>query len=409
MQDLERQFLGTSDLDGQPHLAALALAEAINRARAAQAERDSLSRDNRSASVARLEALRKKLQPLYAAIPRDVEMFDLGLIPTERPRLFVDMIAYVEMGQDQRIYRLFQETRAGRVSLLETEDPDRIVDRVTDYVAERLVERERALAVETAASRRLPPPAWDAAPIAQAEPTTVRDLRPQPLAAIADEVRVEPALPFRDQMSVASSSAVSPVVTQAAPAAVASLGLAATALAGSAVQDLRDQAETTASLAVAETSPVLADPADLAAEARGVLAPVVETVAATSVDPGGAIKETVDDGVAELRERAATMAREREAAATALIETVPQAVSAPVQETAQTIASVAADVASPAPLAEGAVAAAADTAATAVSVTQTAPQSGGAKGLLSWLLPVVIGAGLGALALYLTLKHLSTP
>ena len=62
------------------------------------------------------------------------------------------------MGRDKRIYRFLQDTRYGRKVLAENVSIPEIAEAVTKYVAQRLIERERALA-ETAARRdRRPPP-----------------------------------------------------------------------------------------------------------------------------------------------------------------------------------------------------------------------------------------------------------
>ncbi len=151
MQALPRQT-PTSRVDKASHSgamdanhAAIALATAMNEARAALAERDEAVEDQREAGVARLQALRGKLAPLYAAIPRDVDLFDLGFVTPEKPRLFVDIIAYVEPGRDGG-YRFVQESRSGRKTLLETSDEASLIGEITRYVAHRLVVRERALA-----------------------------------------------------------------------------------------------------------------------------------------------------------------------------------------------------------------------------------------------------------------------
>jgi hypothetical protein len=49
------------------------------------------------------------------------------------------------MGRDKRIYRFVQDTRFGRIVLAESHDVPVIVDAVTDYVARRMIERDRAL------------------------------------------------------------------------------------------------------------------------------------------------------------------------------------------------------------------------------------------------------------------------
>jgi hypothetical protein len=147
MQDMNQEFgFSTQDDTTQSrNLAAIALAEAMNRARAQQTGRESTKIDLRAGAVARLEVLRKKLAPLYSAIPHDVELFDLGLISHEKPRLFVDIIAFIELNRDQTGYRFLQETRAGRAILAETGDEKHLIAVVTDYVARRLIERELAL------------------------------------------------------------------------------------------------------------------------------------------------------------------------------------------------------------------------------------------------------------------------
>ena len=72
----------------------------------------------------------------------------MALTQGEHPRLFLDMIAFVDMAHDKRTYRLFQDTRHGRVLMAESQSVDTIVAAVSDYVARRLVERERALAAD---------------------------------------------------------------------------------------------------------------------------------------------------------------------------------------------------------------------------------------------------------------------
>jgi hypothetical protein len=50
------------------------------------------------------------------------------------------------MGRDKRVYRFLQDTRYGRKVLAETAQVDDMVDAITKYVAQRIIERERALA-----------------------------------------------------------------------------------------------------------------------------------------------------------------------------------------------------------------------------------------------------------------------
>jgi len=80
--------------------------------------------------------------------PPGVDMFDLALAQGDHPRLFVDMIAFVDMAHDRRTYRFHQDTRNGRLLIAESQSADAIAATVANYVARRLIERERALASE---------------------------------------------------------------------------------------------------------------------------------------------------------------------------------------------------------------------------------------------------------------------
>ena len=122
------------------------LKDAVRDARIEAAERSAVVVDLRDAEVARLDLLNEALDPLFADVPADVELFDRGVSKGDVPRLWVDVIAHVEMGRDKRQYRFVQDTRYGRAVLAESYEVNDIVAAVTRYVARRMVERERALA-----------------------------------------------------------------------------------------------------------------------------------------------------------------------------------------------------------------------------------------------------------------------
>jgi hypothetical protein len=130
-------------------LAAERLKRAMRQARIDDAERSRVVFELRGAEIARLEMLRDELLPVIAEVPKDVDLFDVALVPSERPRLFVDMIAFVEMGRDRRAYRFLQDTRLGRVTIAESERLEPMVEAITDYIARRLIERDKALAGDT--------------------------------------------------------------------------------------------------------------------------------------------------------------------------------------------------------------------------------------------------------------------
>jgi hypothetical protein len=121
------------------------LKEAVHQARVEAAERTSVVVDLRDAELARLELLNEALDPLFADIPPDVDLFDRGISRGDIPRLWIDAVAHVAMGRDKRIYRFLHDTRVGRRVLAESHDIPDIVQAVTDYVARRIVERQRAL------------------------------------------------------------------------------------------------------------------------------------------------------------------------------------------------------------------------------------------------------------------------
>jgi hypothetical protein len=127
------------------------LKDAVREARIESAERSAVIVDLRDAEVARLELLNEALEPLFAELPPDVELFDRGVSHGDTPRLWIDVIAHVAMGRDKRLYRFVQDNRYGRSVLAESFDVDQIVVAVTSYVARRLVERERALAIDSMA------------------------------------------------------------------------------------------------------------------------------------------------------------------------------------------------------------------------------------------------------------------
>jgi hypothetical protein len=127
-----------------------ALKDAVREARIEAAERSAVVVDLRDAELARLELLNEALDPLFADIPAGVELFDRGISRGDVPRLWIDMIAHVEMGRDKRQYRFVQDTRYGRAVLGESHDIPDIVHNVTRYVACRL---QKVIAQERRRSR----------------------------------------------------------------------------------------------------------------------------------------------------------------------------------------------------------------------------------------------------------------
>ena len=124
------------------------LRDALRKARVDHAERTAVVVDLHDAEVARLELLNEALDPLFDEIPQAVDLFDRGISRGETPRLWIDAIAHVAMSRDKRVYRFLQDTRHGRKVLAESQNIPEIVDAVAKYLAQRLIEREHALAAE---------------------------------------------------------------------------------------------------------------------------------------------------------------------------------------------------------------------------------------------------------------------
>src|SRR3954468_8073129 len=137
----EAQNTGNEARDMRP----TRLRDALRQARIEAADRTGVVVELRDAEVARLEILNEALDPLFAEVPGQVDLFDRGVSQGETPRLWIDVVAHVVMGRDKRIYRFVQDTRFGRIVLAESHDVPVVVDAVTDYVARRMIEREHAM------------------------------------------------------------------------------------------------------------------------------------------------------------------------------------------------------------------------------------------------------------------------
>jgi hypothetical protein len=146
-------------MDDKPHNAPVQpdLGASIRQARVENAERAEAIAEVRELEIVRLKALESALKSVLDQAPQGVDLFDMALTQSEHPRLFLDMIAFIDMAHDKRTYRFFQDTRQGRLLMAESQSVDTIVAAVSDYVARRLVERERALTVAPRVADELPP------------------------------------------------------------------------------------------------------------------------------------------------------------------------------------------------------------------------------------------------------------
>lgn len=121
------------------------LRDAIREVRTATAERSDVVVELRDAERARLEMLAEELRAVFNEVPADDEQFIFTVAAGTPPRLWIDMTSFVVLARDRRTYRFLKDTRLGRTVILETAKLEDVADTITHYVAERIVERERAL------------------------------------------------------------------------------------------------------------------------------------------------------------------------------------------------------------------------------------------------------------------------
>jgi hypothetical protein len=121
------------------------LKDAVRRVRTAEAERSDVVVELRDAERARLEVLADELKGVFAEVPEDNETFLFTVAAGLPPRLWIDMTSFVVIGRDRRTYRFIKDTRLGRTVILESAALDEMADCVTTYVAERIIERDRAI------------------------------------------------------------------------------------------------------------------------------------------------------------------------------------------------------------------------------------------------------------------------
>ncbi len=128
-------------------VAATPLKQALHDARIEAAERSAVIIDLRDAEMARLEILNDAVDAVFKDIPaRHADYFDRGVSGGSQPRLWLDAITHVAMGNDKRTYRLLTDTAHGRRVLEESDEVPVLREAITRYVARRLVAREQALA-----------------------------------------------------------------------------------------------------------------------------------------------------------------------------------------------------------------------------------------------------------------------
>ncbi|WP_310621346.1 hypothetical protein [Flexibacterium corallicola] len=121
------------------------LRETIHKVRLADVERGDVVVGLHERERAQLELLNEELAEVFKEIPEDDDYFSFQLVSGTRPRLWIDITSHVVMGRDLQTYRFLKDTRLGRSVLLESSSLDEMADCVTLYIAERILERDKAI------------------------------------------------------------------------------------------------------------------------------------------------------------------------------------------------------------------------------------------------------------------------
>ena len=123
------------------------LKDALRKARIDAAERTGVVVDLHDAEVARLELLNEALDPLFAEIPAEVDLFDRGISRAARRRGYGSTPSPTSRwgATSASIASCRTPATAARCWPRSCNIPE-IVEAVTKYLAQRLIERERALA-----------------------------------------------------------------------------------------------------------------------------------------------------------------------------------------------------------------------------------------------------------------------
>ena len=111
--------------------------KALRWARLAEAaHRDALAQLDNAAAI-RLQLMADRLAPV---LPTGIGLAGPLAAAGERPRLWIDLVLFIEMALDPKTYRLSLEGSDGRVVLFETQDPAEMAERVLREVGVDLLD-----------------------------------------------------------------------------------------------------------------------------------------------------------------------------------------------------------------------------------------------------------------------------
>lgn len=119
------------------------LREAIRNARLEEAERLDATADTRDGEIARLELLKAELETVFAEMPPNDDRFNLVLAPSRPARLWIDLFTYAAIDDSSGAYLFIRNSESGRRTLFSANTVAEMADRITSYMAQEIVRRER--------------------------------------------------------------------------------------------------------------------------------------------------------------------------------------------------------------------------------------------------------------------------
>jgi hypothetical protein len=127
---------------GRP-AASRSLREAIRKARLDEAERLDRSADHRDNEIARLDLLKAELEAVFAELSDHDDRFNLVLVPSRPARLWIDLFTYAAIDDGSGAYLFVRNGESGRRTLFSSANVADMADRITSYMAQEIVRRER--------------------------------------------------------------------------------------------------------------------------------------------------------------------------------------------------------------------------------------------------------------------------
>ena len=139
--ELDANGMDANGMKGQVH----DLSKSIERMKSRHADRDDVVVELRQTQLTRMELLARDLQSVFNQVPIDNDQFEFALTSGETPRLWLDMTTHVRMGAMRHEYELVKDTRMGRTILAASTDRNQMGKVITDYIADKMLERERLI------------------------------------------------------------------------------------------------------------------------------------------------------------------------------------------------------------------------------------------------------------------------